>query len=356
MKVLKNFNLIKYNAFKVNILAKYFAEIKNVNDIKSIIENPKLGKEGKYILGQGFNTLFTKNYDGLILKVDIKGKKIVKETDKEVVLELGAGEDWINLVEYALKHNWSGIENLSFIPGSVGAAPVQNIAAYGQNFDEVFVSLDAVNLNTGEVKAFNKNECEFGYRESIFKNKLKGKYIITKVRIKLSKETHIDTSYHSRYGSIEGELAKFAKPQYTISDVSKAVISIRSAKLPDWKKVGTAGSFFLNPVITKKKLGEVQKIAPGVQFYPIDKLTYPQPNDPTFDHANYVKVAAGWLFEELGWKGKRIGDVGTSPNQSLVVINYGNASTNELLSFTNKMKNDFEDKYKIKLEPEVNIV
>jgi UDP-N-acetylmuramate dehydrogenase len=245
---------------------------------------------------------------------------------------------------------------LSYIPGSVGAGVFQNIAAYGQNFDETFLSLEAINLKTGKLKTFKKDECKFGYRESIFKKSLHNKYIITSVKLKLSVNGKIDTSYHSRYGSLLDELSKFAKPPYTGADIAKAVTNIRKFKMPDWKKTGTAGSFFLNPVVSKKKLSELQRIVPDVQYYPIDELTYPAPDDPKFNYSDHVKVAAGWLLEELGWKGKRIGNIGTSPNQAMVLLNYGGATAAEIVDFAKRMQDDFEEKYKIKLEPEVNII
>lgn len=356
LTVKKDFSLQKHNAFKLDIEAKEYFVIKNVKDLKNIQQNDFVKSGNFIVLGEGTNTLFTKNYPGLVLKMEIKGKQIVDESSNTITLEIGAGEDWIKLVDYAVKNNWGGIENLSYIPGKIGAAPVQNIAAYGQNFDEVFNSLKAYDLETGKVTEFNKNECKFGYRTSIFKTHNYKKYVIISVKITLNKNPKINTEYHSRYESLLGELSKFSKPPYTIQDVHKAVVSIRKRKLPDWHKVGTAGSFFVNPVISKEKLKELQKNVPEVQYYPVNKLTYPNPNDPKFKYSDHVKVAAGWLLEELGWKGKRMGPVGTSPNQALVVINYDNASADNVVQFTNKMRQDFFDKYGIKLESEVNII
>jgi UDP-N-acetylmuramate dehydrogenase len=325
-----------------------------VNELKSVAK--KFKGEQFYILGGGSNTFFTKDFDGVVYKMNIKGITQTKYTGKEVFLEIGAGENWNGLVQYAVNNGYAGIENMTLIPGSVGAAPVQNIAAYGQNLEDVFVSLTAFNLQTSKIEKFSKSECKFAYRDSFFKHKGKGKYIIINVSIKLSKTDIIDTTYHSRYDSIIGELEQFAAPPYNIRDVSKAVQRIRERKFPDWEKVGTAGSFFLNPVITKAQLKNIQKAFPDVQYYPLDKLTYPTPDDPTFDHSDHVKVAAGWLLEEIGWKGKKIGNVGTSPNQALVVVNYGGATAKEILNFTKKMQEDFYKHYKIKLEPEVNII
>ena len=203
---------------------------------------------------------------------------------------------------------------------------------------------------------FNKSKCKFAYRDSFFKRESNGRYVIIDVTIKLSKIANIDTSYHSRYGGIVDELNKFTKPPYNVSVIAKAVGRIRRRKFPNWNKFGTAGSFFLNPFVSKEKLSEIQKIAPGVQFYPIEKTTYPPTDDHYLKHSSYVKIAAGWLLEEIGWRGKRIGNVSTSPNQALVVISHGKTSPNEILSFTKRMQDDFEKAYGIKLEPEVNII
>lgn len=329
MNIQSNYSLKNLNAFGVEVNAKYFVEISDIEDAKDIVKDGILNKEKFYILGQGWNTLFTKDFNGIIIKINIKGINILSKSSTEVILEAAAGEDWIDLVNYCVKNGWGGIENLSYIPGTVGAGVFQDIGAYGQNFDEAFVSLDAINIKTGEIKTFNSKECKFGYRQSIFKTALKNSYIILTVRLKLNLNASIDTSYHSRYGSLLDELSKFAKPPYKTDDIAKAVINIRKTKLPDWKKVGTAGSFFINPVVSKKQLTELQKIVPDIQFYPVDKLTYQMPGDPAFKYADHVKVAAGWLLEELGWKGKRIGQVGTSPTQALVVINYGGATAQE---------------------------
>lgn len=356
MKLHLNYSLQNLNAFRVKVKAKYFAEVLTQISLRKLLADNKFKRENKYVLGDGTNTLFTKNYNGLILKSLIKGRSKIKENSSHVFLEVGGGENWHELVLYTVNRGWSGLENMSLIPGTVGAAPVQNIAAYGQNFEDIFSSLEAINIKTGAKVQFNKNECKFGYRDSIFKHKNTGKYFITKVRLILNKQSKVDISYHSRYDSLESELTKFTKPPYSIKDISKAVTSIRTRKLPDIQKYGTAGSFFLNPVISKKKLLKLQKVVPEVQYYPVNKLTYLEPGDTQLIKDNYVKVAAGWLLEELGWKGKRIGNVGTSSNQSLIVINCGGATAKEIIKFTNLMREDFKKAYGIKLESEVNII
>jgi len=356
MEVIKNYSLNNENAFKVSLKAKFFSKANSVEELQELTSNSIFKKNKHFILGGGSNTLFTKDFDGIVIKTSFKGINVLKETKDEVIIEVGAGENWNGLVHYAVNNDFSGIENLILIPGTVGAAPVQNIAAYGQNFEDVFYKLEAIDLSNGKMKVFDKRSCEFAYRTSFFKEKGENKYLVIKVTIKLSKNETINTTYHSRYESIIGELKEFTQPPYNIRDISKAVTRIRERKFPDWEKVGTAGSFFLNPVITRKELEFIEKKTPGVQYYPVDKLSYPMPNDPTFDHSDHVKIAAGWLLEELGWKGKRIGQVGTSPNQSLVVINYGTKKADDILAFTKMMQEDFYKAYKINLEPEVNII
>ncbi len=355
MKILQNYSLKNHNSFKVDVKAKYFVSITKTQEVLDIIKNKKYSSN-ILILGMGTNTLFQKNFPGTVIQISTKGINVVEENSGGVTVEIMAGESWNGFVHWAINNGFSGIENMVLIPGTLGAAAVGNIAAYGQNFEDVFVKLSAIDISTGKEAEFDKNACKFGYRESVFKKELKGKYIITKVYIKLAKDQTIDTSYHSRYESIVGELSKFASSPYNIRDVSKAISVIRERKFPDWEKIGTAGSFFLNPVISKRELTELQKKVPGVQFYPIDKLSYPIPNDSKINYSEHVKVAAGWLLEELGWKGKWIGKVGTSPNQSLVIITQKGATPADILSFADKMRADVKKNYGIDLTPEVNII
>ena len=356
LRIFKKYNLKKQNAFKLDVIAEYFVSVTQKKDLKKLAKRIDLKTNKHFILGSGFNTLFTGNFNGLIIHPNIGGIVKLKENKSHVWFKVGAGVDWTNFVKFAVSKNLSGIENLNLIPGSVGAAPVQNIAAYGQNFEDVFVSLTSYDIIENKFVKFNKSKCKFAYRDSFFKRESNGRYVIIDVTIKLSKIANIDTSYHSRYGGIVDELNKFTKPPYNVSVIAKAVGRIRRRKFPNWNKFGTAGSFFLNPFVSKEKLSEIQKIAPGVQFYPIEKTTYPPTDDPYFKHISYVKIAAGWLLEEIGWRGKRIGNVSTSPNQALVVISHGKTSPNEILSFTKRMQDDFEKAYGIKLEPEVNII
>ncbi|MCX6702881.1 MAG: UDP-N-acetylmuramate dehydrogenase, partial [Candidatus Wolfebacteria bacterium] len=301
MVVRKDYLLGSLNAFRVPVKAKYFAEIFDSNDAVQIIENPEFKNIPKFVLGDGSNTLFTGDFDGLVLRVGIAGKKIIEENNGKVLLEAGAGENWHELVSFAVKNNLGGIENLALIPGTVGAAPVQNIAAYGQNFSDVFDSLEAFDFKTGKVKRFNAEACEFGYRNSIFK-KNKGRYIVFTVRLRLSKNSELETSYYQTgisHNSLKEEIQKIAAGPHTLKNVYDAVINIRKRKLPDASLVPTAGSFFLNPAVSREKFEELKKNIPDLQCYPADQLRYKNPEEVYFGEKDLVRVAAGRLIEKL---------------------------------------------------------
>lgn len=359
MKIYSNYSLKNLNTFKVDVLAKYYIEVESDNDLTTIISSPKYTGLKKYIIGDAANILFLNDFDGLILKNSIKGLKIIKNAKDYQVWEIGSGEDWSNIVEKSVNLGLGGIENMILIPGTVGAAPVQGIAAYGQNFADIFVSLDAVNLKTGNIKSFTKDECEFSYRESIFKNKLNNKYYITKVRIKLLKNPMLDISYfetgntYKSNVSIVQELESFAKRPYTVSDISRAVKNIRTNKLPDLNRVGSAGSVFKNPLVTYAKYKELKIKDPDLQCYPQDKLKYAKLED--MEDEEYVKIPAGRLLDFIGWKGKRVGNVGTHPSHALAVVNYG-ASAEDVYSFILKMKDAVLNEYGIELEYELRLV
>lgn len=287
----------------------------------------------------------------------LSGRKIVSETDTEVILEIAGGEDWPDLVSWAVSQNYAGIENLALIPGTVGSAPYQNIAAYGQTFDHVFERLSAINLATGKIENFSHKDCRFRYRDSIFQRELKNKYFITQVTLKLAKiNPKITTSYYSRSESLETELAKFAQKPYSAKDIFRAVNSLRRSKLPDWTKIGTAGSFFKNPFVTKDQLKILQSRISELQFYPTTNMDYPRPDDPVFDHTQYVKIPAGRLLEELGWKGKHIGNVGTYEKHALVIVAYPGATGPEVCEFAEQMRADVKKSYGLTLDSEVVMV
>lgn len=291
------------------------------------------------VLNGGSNVLFTRDFDGLILKISTSGMQVLFEDDKHVEIKVEAGHNWDSFVLSSLEKGYYGMENLSLIPGNVGAAPLQNIGAYGVEQKDFFVSLEAVNLLTGKTETFSKSDCLFGYRESIFKNTHKHKYIITSVTYRLSKYPEINIEY----GAIKAELDKIGvtdKPHPL--DVSKAVRSIRNSKLPDPEKLGNAGSFFKNPVVEKEKYQQLKNHFP-------DLAAYAQAD------GNY-KVAAGWLIDFMGWKGKRMGDAGVCESQALVLVNHGNASGQQILDLAAQIQNAVQEKFGIQLQPEVNII
>lgn len=366
----ENENLSKHSTMRVGGLADIFIQINDIETLKKVIgilNSEEVRSQDKdikiFILGEGSNTLFTNDFHGVVLKISLKGIEIVSEDkDKnEIILKVAGGENWHEFVKYCVDRNYAGNENLAFIPGTIGAAPVQNIAAYGQVQEDTFVELEAINLKTGELRKFNTEQCEFAYRSSIFKKEHAGKFVIISVTYKLQKlaetENYVpETSYHSRYESLMGELQQISKGPYSLKDVFNAVISIRTKKLPLVTENGTLGSFFVNPFITKEHLEKLQQKFPGIQFYPVDKMQYPDLNDPKLKDAEIVKIPAGWLLEELGWRGKMVNNVGTSPKHALCVITTGPATGQEVLDFMNSMKSDVKEKTGIELQSEVNII
>jgi UDP-N-acetylmuramate dehydrogenase len=354
--VQENFPLKELNTFGLDVRARYFATIDSDGCLEALFDAGIFRERKFLILGHGSNVLFSSDYDGLVVRMSLRGKRVVREDPDRVLVEVWGGEDWSELVAYTVDRDWGGIENLAMVPGTVGAAPIQNIACYGQNLVDVFVSLDAVDLATGTLKTFTREECAFSYRESMFKRSAGKRYLVTKVRLSLSKNPVTDTSYHSRYDSIEDELRAGARPPYTIRDVYRAVCTIRTRKLPDVKEVGSAGSFFKNPVVTREKVGELRKMAPGLQVYPVDQLLYAQGAKVLVDDATHLKVPAGWLLEEMGWKGRRIGNCGLWPQHALIVVNYGGATPGELLDFVETVREAFSQRYGIRLENEVNVI
>lgn len=332
----KNVDLKPYNTFGISVSAKYFAVFQDVSSLAELLRNHQ--NKNITILGGGSNVLFTKEYDGLILRNEIKGKAIVKEDDNFVYVRAGAGENWHEFVLYCIDNNWGGIENLSLIPGSVGASPMQNIGAYGVEIKDVFHELEAFNIETEKLEKFSHSQCEFGYRESVFKRALKGKYVITSVTYRLSKNHEINTSY----GAINSELEAKGIVKPTIKDISNAVIAIRQSKLPDPKQIGNAGSFFKNPVVEKSVVSIIQEKYPEVPFYPVDD--------------NHVKLPAGWLIDTAGWKGKRIKNYGVHSKQALVLVNHDDATGKEIYALSQEILDDIEDKFGVLLEREVNII
>ena len=331
-----NINLQAYNTFGLSVRAKKFAAFTSIRDLDELLTSDR-GQE-LMVLGGGSNLLLTKDVDCLVLKNDLKGIEILTETDTGTHLKAMGGENWHDVVLFAIQHNLGGIENLSLIPGSAGAAPMQNIGAYGVEIKDVFVELEAYEIATGQIKAFNQVECQFGYRESIFKHTLKGKYIIISMTLALTKNAEVNTSY----GAIEGRLKDMCISKPTIKDVSDAVIYIRQTKLPDPNKIGNSGSFFKNPVISKSQFETLKAKFPNVANYPINE--------------NQIKIAAGWLIDQAGWKGKTIGNYGVHKNQALVLVNYGGASGKDIYQLSEDIMTSVKEIYDIDLEREVNVI
>lgn len=339
MSIHTNYSLKNLNTFGIDAKANFFVNIKTEDDLKNLLALDEYKKEKKLILGSGSNILFTKDFDGLIIKLENKVISLEKEDNEFVYIKADAGVIWHDFVDFCLINNYGGVENLSLIPGTVGASPVQNIGAYGVELKDVFDSLSAINIETQEKKIFYKDDCNFNYRSSIFKNKLKNQYIITSVTFKLSKNPQINTSY----GDINKFLQETGKKEFTIKDVSQAVCSIRASKLPDPKLIGNAGSFFKNPEIDFSLFEKIKQTFPLIPFY---KVLDPQK----------VKIPAGWLIEQCGWKGKTFDNYGVHKNQALVLVNYGNAVGNDIYLLSEEIKKSIFDKFNINLETEVNII
>ena len=334
----KNISLKSYNTFGIQSKAEYFSTFDSVKGLNQIIRSNN--DQPLLVLGGGSNILLKSEVvNALVIVNQIKGKTITKETDLEVYVKVGAGENWHEFVLYALQNNWGGIENLSLIPGSVGASPMQNIGAYGVEIKDVFFELEAYQISTGEIKTFAHEDCHFGYRESVFKRALKDQYIITSVTYRLTKEEH---NKNTNYGIIEQELEKMEVKYPTIHDISKAVISIRQSKLPDPKEIGNAGSFFKNPIIPMQQFNELTERYPDIPHYKI--------ND------DLVKVPAGWLIDQAGWKGKTFGHFGVHKKQALVLVNYENAKGSEIFDLSESILQDIQNRYGVLLEREVNII
>lgn len=337
MEIKLNYSLKKYNTFGIEANAKQFVAVHSIDELKTILENHK--KDKKFILGGGSNMLLTQDINALVIHIDLKGKKVIKENDDAVWVESMAGENWHEFVLWAINQDFGGLENMSLIPGNVGTTPVQNIGAYGTEIKDTFVSCNAINIATQELKTFTKEECHFGYRESVFKQELKDQYIITSVVFQLTKRNHkINTSY----GDITKELENQNVISPTIKNVSNAVIAIRQSKLPDPKELGNSGSFFKNPIISKEAFVEIHKKFPEMKFYEISETE--------------VKVPAGWLIEQAGFKGKRFGDAGIHKNQALVLVNYGHATGQEILNVSKNIQETIFNIFGIHIEAEVNII
>ncbi|MGB5822141.1 MAG: UDP-N-acetylmuramate dehydrogenase [Saonia sp.] len=337
MKILKNISLKNYNTFGIDTKASSFIEITNEDNLRQVLQLKDYPE--KFVLSGGSNMLISKDIDALVLHINMKGIQVVEEDQNEVVLKIMAGENWHALVLWAIERNYGGLENLSLIPGNTGTAPIQNIGAYGVELKDTFESCEAMDMDTQDIKKFNKEACQFGYRDSFFKTRGKGKFIITSVNLRLTKRNHV---LNTSYGAIEEELQKKQIHTPTIRDVSNAVIAIRRSKLPDPKELGNSGSFFKNPVICKSEFELFAQKHGNAPFYKVSEDAY--------------KIPAAWLIEQCGFKGKRYGDAGVHKHQALVLVNYGNATGKEILELAGKIQESVLRKFNISILPEVNII
>ena len=337
MQIHTNFSLKNYNTFGIEAKAKEFVSVHSSDELIEILQQRPASK--KFILGGGSNMLLTQDVDALVIHLDLKGKKIIDENDDFVWVESQAGENWHEFVLWTIDQNFGGLENLSLIPGNVGTTPIQNIGAYGVEIKDTFVLCEAIHIETQELLVFTNEKCKFGYRESIFKNEIKDEFVITSVVFKLTKRNH---KLNTSYGAIEAELEKKHIKNPSLKDVSNAVIAIRQSKLPDPKELGNSGSFFKNPVILKSDFEKIQQKFPDMPHYLVTETE--------------VKVPAGWLIEQAGFKGKRFGDAGIHKHQALVLVNYGNATGQEILEVSKNIQKTILDTYGIAIEAEVNII
>lgn len=337
MKIQENISLKPYNTFGIDVTAKHFVSVNNIDELKQILSLKEY--PNKLVLGGGSNMLLTQDINGLVIHINLKGIEIISDDDDTVIVKANAGENWHEFVLWCINNDFGGVENLSLIPGNVGTAPIQNIGAYGVELKDTFESCIALSLETKSLQSFSKFDCNFGYRNSIFKQEAKGDFIITSVNFRLSKNVH---NLNINYGAITSQLELMQVNNPTIQDISKAVISIRESKLPNPKEIGNSGSFFKNPVISKAHFNTLIENFKDIPSYPISE--------------DKVKVPAGWLIEKTGFKGKRFGNYGVHKNQALVLVNYSNANGSDILNLSKLIQKTVERLFGISIEAEVNIL
>ncbi|WP_055442933.1 UDP-N-acetylmuramate dehydrogenase [Lacinutrix himadriensis] len=337
MQIQHNISLKKYNTFGIDAKANHFVSINTIKELKEVLQLSEYPK--RFILGGGSNMLLTKDVEALVMHIHLKGIEIVSQDDSSALVKAQAGENWHNFVLWCLQNDFGGLENLSLIPGNVGTAPIQNIGAYGVELKDAFVSCEALEIATLETKTFTNEACNFEYRNSVFKQALKGKYIITSVLFKLTKNNHI---LRTNYGAIASQLEVMKVEEPTIQEVSKAVIAIRESKLPNPKEIGNSGSFFKNPVISLQDFEKLKQNFPEIPNYPVSSSS--------------IKIPAGWLIEKAGFKGKRFGNYGVHEKQALVLVNYDNAKGSEILKLSKVIQETIMRIFNIYIEAEVNII
>ena len=335
MDIKENYSLKKYNSFNIDVVAKEFIQINSVKELIDLQKNSK--NKNKLFIGGGSNILFTNNFEGLVVHINLKGISVKKINENFTEIKVMSGENWNELVNWCIENNLGGLENLSLIPGNVGAAPIQNIGAYGVELKDVFISCEVYDLNAEKLNIYNLNDCKFGYRDSIFKKDKN--LIVVSVKMKLSSKNH---KINSSYGGINDELKKLKIKEPTIKDISNVVCDIRNKKLPNPNKIGNAGSFFKNPIVNSKKINCLKENLNNIPFYKIDENSY--------------KIPAAWLIETSGFKGKDFGNFGVHKTQPLVLVNYGKASGSDINKLSLSIKEVVNKLFKIELETEVNII
>jgi len=338
MTIQRNVSLKPYNTFGIDVKARAFAEAETIEQLRELLQTDEFREMTKLILGGGSNVLLTADFDGLVIKNSIRGIELLEENDEQVQVKVYGGEVWHDFVLYAVERDWGGVENLSLIPGSTGAAPMQNIGAYGVELEEVFDHLEAINLTTGKLETFTHEDCRFGYRNSIFKQELKGEYIIVSVTLLLEKNREPNISYRA----LQEYLSDIPKGEIDIAKVSEAVMAIRKSKLPNPEEIGNAGSFFKNPEVDQQTFEALQQEHPDIPHYPLSN--------------GKEKIPAGWLIEKCGWKGQKRGQVGSHDKQALVLVNYGGGSGQAIKQLADDVRASVKETFGIELTPEVNII
>lgn len=339
LQIEQNVDLQPYNSFNLRATARYFVRISNDSELLELISTPIFKENKRFVLGGGTNVVFLNDFQGLVIKSEEKEIHVVEENDEEVHVQVGAGVVWHNFVIHCINNSWGGIENLALIPGTVGAAPIQNIGAYGVEIKNVVKCVDGILMNNGMHRTLTNAECKFSYRESIFKHELENKFFISSVTLSMTKKGH---NINASYDALMSWLAKRNISDPSMHDVAQAVMEIRQSKLPDPAVIGNAGSFFKNPVITEQQLLNLQHTYPSIPFYVFENQTF--------------KVPAAWLIEKCGWKGKRVGNVGVHDNQALVIVNHNNASGKEIFQLSEHILVDVKSKFDLTLLREVNMI
>ena len=339
LTIQEHVNLQHFNTFGIQAFAQYFITVNSVDDVQQFIQTPVFREQRHLILGGGSNLLLTQDFHGLVIKNNIKGIEVVQEDADHITLKAGGGENWHAFVIFCVEHHWGGIENLSLIPGSVGAAPIQNIGAYGVEIKDRIESVEVIDLKDGSVRSFNKQACNFGYRESIFKQTHRDRFFISSVTLTLTKRNH---HYNTSYGLITDVLREKGITNLSVKAISDAVIQIRQSKLPDPSRIGNAGSFFKNPSITPDVLESLSRDNPSIPSYPGEN--------------GLVKISAAWLIEQCGWKGKTFNSIGVHQHQALVLVNYGGGSGEDIWQLAMNIQASVKEKFNITLQPEVNVV